>query len=135
MFFIKSPHLTIDAIVACADDSIVLVKRKYGPFKDHWALPGGFIDYGETVESAVIREVKEETGLNIKLNNISGVYSDPERDPRGHTVTICYRAHKIGGKLKADTDASDVKCVKVDEALKHDLAFDHEQIIKEAFNI
>ena len=134
MVIIKGPLLTIDAIVSCADDSIVLVKRKYGPFKDQWALPGGFVEYGETVESAVIREVKEETGLDIQINHISGVYSDPERDPRGHTVTICYQAHKIGGKLKADTDASGVKCITIEEALQHELAFDHEQIIKDAFN-
>jgi len=87
------------------------------------------------VESAVLREVKEETGLNIKLMGISGVYSDPDRDPRGHTVTICYKAHKIGGELKANTDASGVKCVKIEEALNYKLAFDHEQIIKDAFNI
>ena len=135
MFFIKGPFLTVDAIVSCARDQIVLVKRKNEPFKAHWALPGGFVEYGETVESAVIREVKEETGLDIKLNHISGVYSNPERDPRGHTVTICYQAQKIGGKLKADTDASHVKCVKVEEALNYNLAFDHEQIIKDAFNI
>jgi len=87
------------------------------------------------VESAVLREVKEETGLNIKLMGISDVYSDPDRDPRGHTVTICYKAHKIGGELKANTDASGVKCVKIEEALNYKLAFDHEQIIKDAFNI
>ena len=87
------------------------------------------------MESAVLREVKEETGLNIKLMGISGVYSDPDRDPRGHTVTICYKAHKIGGELKANTDASGVKCVKIEEALNYKLAFDHEQIIKDAFNI
>jgi len=133
--FIKSPSLTVDAVVLCYDDSIILIRRKNEPYKDHWALPGGFVEYGETVESAILREVKEETGLNINLKGISGVYSDPERDPRGHTVTICYKAHKISGELKANTDASAVKCVKIDEALNYKLAFDHAQIIKDAFDI
>ncbi len=91
------------------------------------------MEYGETVESAVIREVKEETGLEISLNRIFGVYSDPGRDPRGHVVSVCFMAHKIGGNLKADTDASEVACFKLDEIFKFDLAFDHKKILKDAF--
>lgn len=87
----------MDAVIICKDSSIVLIKRKKDPYKDSWALPGGFVEYGETVESAILREVKEETGLEIDLCRIVGVYSDPERDPRGHTVTICYLALKTGG--------------------------------------
>jgi 8-oxo-dGTP diphosphatase len=132
---IKHPLLTVDAIILCDNDSVVLVSRKNHPYKGSWALPGGFVEYGETVESAVLREVKEETGLNIKLKGISGVYSDPDRDPRGHTVTICFKAQKIGGKLKADSDAQGVACIKLEEALAYKLAFDHEQILKDAFNI
>lgn len=121
----------MDALIFCGEDSIVLIRRKNEPFKGSWALPGGFVEYGETVEDAVKREVKEETGLDIKLKDISGIYSAPDRDPRGHTVTICYLAHKTGGELKADTDALQAKCFKVDEALENRLAFDHEQIIKD----
>jgi 8-oxo-dGTP diphosphatase len=110
-----------------------LIKRKNNPYKDSWALPGGFVEYGETVEMAVLREVKEETGLEIDLKGISGVYSDPGRDPRGHTITICYKAHKTGGELIADTDASEVICIKLNELSKYKLAFDHEKIIKDAF--
>ena len=130
--FIKNPLLTIDAIVKCDIDSIILIRRKYDPFKGLWALPGGFVEYGETVETAVLREVKEETGLDVELKGISGVYSDPDRDPRGHTVTICYITQKIGGELKADSDASGVICAKLEDALNYKLAFDHKQILEDA---
>lgn len=93
------------------------------------------MEYGETVESAVQREVKEETGLDIDLDRISGVYSDPERDPRGHTVTICFLARKIGGELKADTDASEAACLKLEVIENLDLAFDHKKILKDALAI
>ena len=119
----------------CDNDSAILIKRKNPPYKGSWALPGGFVEYGETVESAVLREVKEETGLEIDLDQISGVYSDPERDPRGHVITVCFTARKKGGKLKADTDASEVACLKLDSILKFNLAFDHKKILKDALNI
>jgi len=128
---IKKPSLTVDALIIYDRDSIILIKRKNDPYRGSWALPGGFVEYGETVESAVIREAKEETGLDIELKGVSGVYSNPDRDPRGHIITICYLAQKIGGKLKADTDASQVKCFKIEEAIKTTLAFDHLQIIEE----
>jgi len=131
----KTPSLTVDAVIACEDDSIVLIKRKKDPYKDSWALPGGFVEYGETVESAILREVKEETCLEIDLKGIVGVYSDPDRDPRGHTVTICYLAVITGGGLKADTDASAVCCFPKRDVLKLKLAFDHDLILKDAFRL
>jgi 8-oxo-dGTP diphosphatase len=91
------------------------------------------VEFGETVGSAVIREVKEETGLEVGLDSILNVYSDPERDPRGHVVSVCFIAHKIGGNLKADTDASEVACFKLDEVFKFGVAFDHAKILKDAF--
>ena len=114
-------------------DIILGVSRK----NDHndFGLVGGSVEENETFEEAIIREVKEETGLDIELKGISGVYSDPDRDPRGHTVTICYKAQKTGGKLRADSDAQDVACIKLEEALTYKLAFDHEQILKDAFSI
>ncbi|HOI71903.1 MAG TPA: NUDIX hydrolase [Methanobacterium sp.] len=131
----KHPFLTVDAIISCSNQSVVLVKRRNDPYKGSWALPGGFVEYGETVETAVLREVKEETGLDIDLKGISGIYSKPDRDPRGHTVTICFKAQKIGGELKADSDAGDVACIKIEEAITWELAFDHKQILEDAFII
>lgn len=125
----------MDAIILCDTDSIVLIKRKNNPYKGFWALPGGFVEYGETVEAAILREVKEETGLQIDLKDILGVYSHPDRDPRGHIITVCYKAHKTGGELKADTDASEVICLKLEDISKYELAFDHMLILKDAFKV
>ncbi|RLI93992.1 MAG: hypothetical protein DRO90_02530 [Candidatus Altiarchaeales archaeon] len=128
----KFPRLTVDAVIL-KNNSIILVKRKNPPFEDMWALPGGFVEYGETVENAILREVKEETGLDVKIDRIVGVYSDPDRDPRGHTVSICFLCHPIGGKLIANTDTKDAKKFNLSELPR--LAFDHEKIISDALKI
>lgn len=129
---IKKPELTVDVIIRRADDSIVLIKRKNPPFKDFYALPGGFVEYGETVEEAAVRETKEETGLSISLLQLIGVYSNPERDPRGHIVSVVFLAKEIGGTLRACTDASDIKIFK---RLPNELAFDHKKILMDAFKL
>ena len=98
-------------------------------------MPGGFVEYGETVESAAIRETKEETGLDVDLDGLVGVYSDPERDPRGHVVSICFLGQITSGKLVADTDAADVKCFNLNEISGIDLAFDHQNILADAFKL
>jgi 8-oxo-dGTP diphosphatase len=116
------------------NNGVVLIKRKNEPFKDHYALPGGFVEYGETVEEALTREVKEETGLDVRPVKLVGVYSRPDRDPRGHTVTVAFLC--IGeGELKAGDDAKDVFIFPVEEALKLPLAFDHKEILKDALHL
>lgn len=123
-----TPLLTVDAIII-HQEKLVLIKRKNPPYKDMFALPGGFVELGETVENATKREAKEETGLDIELIKLLGVYSEPSRDPRGHTVTICYLA-KGSGKLKADSDAKEVSLFSLNEI--PELAFDHNIIITNA---
>jgi 8-oxo-dGTP diphosphatase len=125
----KSPKLTVDGLIL-KDKKVLLIKRKNYPFKGKWALPGGFVDYGEKTEDTAIREVFEETGLKTKINNLVGVYSDPNRDPRGHTVSVIYLLEICGGKLKSSDDASDAKFFDLNQLPK--LAFDHNKIIKDA---
>jgi 8-oxo-dGTP diphosphatase len=124
----KSPKITVDGIII-NDKQILLIKRNIEPFKDKWALPGGHVDYGERVEDAAIREVLEETGLKVEIKNLFGVYSDPNRDPRGHTITIVYLMNVIGGKLEGGDDASDAKFFYLENISK--LAFDHDKIIND----
>lgn len=124
----KSPSITADGILI-KNQQILLVKRKNQPFKGKWALPGGFVEYEEKTEDTVIREVLEETGLKTKINQLAGVYSDPDRDPRGHTITVAYILDIIGGELVAGDDASDVKFFNVKEL--PNLSFDHSKIINE----
>ncbi|MCZ7357647.1 MAG: NUDIX hydrolase [Candidatus Methanoperedens sp.] len=123
-----TPLLTVDALIIY-EGKIVLIKRKNAPYRDHFALPGGFVEVGETVEAAAAREAKEETGLDIRLIKLLGVYSDPSRDPRGHTVSVCFLATG-SGNLKAGSDAKDIKLSCLNEI--PELAFDHNKIIEEA---
>lgn len=127
----KKPALTVDAIILNEKGEVLLIERKNEPFKGYFALPGGFVDYGEKVEDAVKREVKEETNLDVEIIKLFGVYSDPKRDPRGHTVSIVFLCKKIGGRLKGGDDATYAKWVKYEEKLK--LAFDHNKILEDFF--
>ena len=127
----KNPALTVDTIII-EDNKVILIKRLNNPFKDHWAIPGGFVEYGEKVEDAAVREAKEETGLDIELTKLVGVYSDPDRDPRGHTVTVAFLSKIIGGTLKSDSDAKDAKFIDINELKNMKLAFDHNEILKDS---
>ena len=126
----RSPKLTVDAIIT-KNDKILLIKRRRKPFKDFWALPGGFVNYGEKVEDAVIREVLEETSLECRVEKLLGVYSDPNRDPRGHTVSIVYHLKIIKGEPRGNDDACDAKFFNIKDIPSLPLAFDHKKIINE----
>lgn len=125
----RKPLLAVDTVIR-AQGGVVLIKRKNEPYRGKWALPGGFVRYGERVELAAVREAKEETGLVVKLQRLLGVYSDPGRDPRGHVISVCFLARRVGGKLKASSDADDAKIFKQIPWKK--LAFDHAQILRDA---
>jgi 8-oxo-dGTP diphosphatase len=125
----KSPLLAVDVIIRRKDGTIVLVKRLNPPFKNHYAIPGGFVEYGETVEQAGRREAEEETGLKVGNLRLVGIYSDPTRDPRGHVVSVAFLADELGGELKASTDAKEVK---VFTQIPIRLAFDHAKILHDA---
>ncbi|GBF36610.1 8-oxo-dGTP diphosphatase [Methanofervidicoccus abyssi] len=126
----KSPSLTVDGILEVGG-KILLVKRKNPPFKDFWAFPGGFVNYGERTEEAVVREVFEESGIKTKVKDLLGVYSDPNRDPRGHTVSVVYVLEYIGGSPKGLDDAKEAKFFNIDEIEDMDLAFDHKTIFRD----
>jgi len=124
----KRPALTVDGVVPI-DDKIVLVRRGRAPFKGELALPGGFAEYDETVEDAVRREVKEETGLSTRIVRLLGVYSDPGRDPRGHTVSVVFVLKAAGKDVIAGSDAAAIELVDPDRVPK--LAFDHSRIVRD----
>lgn len=124
----QTPLLTVDIVIELRDiidRPIVLISRKNPPLG--WALPGGFVDVGETVEQAAIREAKEETGLDVQIIKMIGVYSDPRRDPRGHAVSIAFAAFATGTPKAAD-DAASVDVVSPHEIAER-LVFDHSTIL------
>lgn len=131
----KIPSLTTDIFIFDNNFNFILIKRKNDPFKNYWALPGGFVDYGECVEDAAIREAKEETSIDVKLENLINIYSKPDRDPRGHTISIVYSAKGNLEDRKANDDACDIGIFNKDELSKVNIAFDHEKIIKDCLII
>jgi len=124
----KNPIPTVDIIIE-KDDKIVLIRRKNEPFKGKLAIPGGFVNEGELIEDRAIIEAKEETSLDIKLKEILGVYSIPDRDPRGHLMTTVFIAKTVGGKVNGGDDASYAAWFKIDKKILNDLSFDHKKII------
>lgn len=129
----QTPYLATDGIVEVYDgeeklQGIVLIQRKNRPLG--LALPGGFVDVGETVERAVVREMKEEISLDVEIKDLLGVYSDPARDERFHTASVTYVCKAYGNPLGAD-DAKEANVYKLDDIPLDDLIFDHKQIILE----
>ena len=129
----KTPYLTTDGIVEIYDSDekflgIVLIERKYEPLG--LALPGGFVDVGESVESAVVREMQEEISLRVTIVKLLGVYSDPARDKRFHTASVVYVC-KAYGQPKAADDAKTAKLYALEDIPLNQLVFDHAKIVQE----
>jgi ADP-ribose pyrophosphatase YjhB (NUDIX family) len=124
----RNPFVTVDIIIEI-NGGIVLIERKNPPYG--WALPGGFVDYGESLEASAVREAKEETSLDIKLGEQFHSYSDPDRDPRHHTVTTVFVAKATGIPRAAD-DAKKAK-IFTENNLPAPIVFDHEKIISDYF--
>ena len=127
----ETPKVMGDVIIP-SERGVVLIRRGTDPFKGRWALPGGFVEVGETLEEAAYREAAEETGLAVEVARLVGVYSDPERDPRGHNVSVAFLARVLSGDLAAATDASEVAVLDPSSV---ELAFDHRKIIEDALNL
>lgn len=125
----KYPFPTVDAVIKLYDSKknfrgIVLVERKFPPLG--WAFPGGFVEQGESLETAVVREAKEETGLDITIEKQFHTYSEPKRDPRIHTISTVFVCRAVG-EPKSGSDAKNIKVVALNEFPK--LVFDHEKIL------
>lgn len=126
----RNPLPTVDIIIELEDRGIVLIKRKNPPIG--WAIPGGFVDYGESLEEAAIREAKEEVSLDVTLLEQMHTYSKPDRDPRQHTISTVFVARGSGTPVAAD-DAAEIGVFTEDD-FPRPLMFDHEQILFDYFN-
>ena len=128
----KTPYLTTDGIIELyvgdTFKGIVLIERRNDP--KGLALPGGFVDVGESVENALRREMKEETDLDVEISQMHGVYSNPNRDPRFHTASVVFIA-KAQGQPKGGDDAKEAKLYRLDEIPMDLLVFDHSEILKD----
>jgi ADP-ribose pyrophosphatase YjhB (NUDIX family) len=126
----RNPIPTVDIIIEIESKGIILIKRKNPPYG--WAIPGGFVDYGESLEEAALREAKEETNLDVERLKQFHTYSDPQRDPRHHSISTVYVA-KGRGKPRAKDDAIEIG-IFTESSLPREIAFDHRLILKDYFN-
>ena len=125
----RNPLPTVDIIIEYGG-GVVLIRRMNPPHG--WAIPGGFVDWGESLEEAAVREAREETGLTVRLTRQMHTYSDPDRDPRFHTITTVYVAEG-SGELEAADDAAEAGVFQPED-LPDDIAFDHRDILKDYFS-
>jgi len=125
-----TPALTVDALITDPTRGVVLVRRRNPPFAGSWALPGGFVEAGETCETACRREAREETGLDVEIVACLGVYSAPDRDPRGHTASAVYLCRVAGGVLAGGDDAAEARWFAELDGVT--LAFDHADVLAAA---
>jgi 8-oxo-dGTP diphosphatase len=128
-----TPLLAVDCVAFDQKGRLLLIRRGNPPFKGQYALPGGFVDVGETVEDACRRELMEETGVKAGRLTLIGVYSDPKRDPRGHTVSPAFFTKLRSAKARAGDDAAAAEWVVDFKRLK--LAFDHNRIVRDALRL
>ncbi|MEW6337858.1 MAG: NUDIX domain-containing protein [Acidobacteriota bacterium] len=125
-----TPLLTVDAVITDPVRGVVLIRRGKPPFEGCWALPGGFVDPDETCEAACAREALEETGLDVRVSALLGVYSTPRRDPRGPTVSAAYLCAPTSEAITGGDDAA--AAAWFDDLSGLELAFDHERILADA---
>ena len=125
----KQPAITVDAVVFDPEGKLLLIRRKNPPYQGQYALPGGFVEVGETTEQAVARELLEETGLVAEMVKLIGVYSDPHRDPRQHVISIAYLVGVSHYNPQAGDDATTAEFM---EYRPYQLAFDHDKIVQAA---
>jgi 8-oxo-dGTP diphosphatase len=123
----RNPALTVDAVITEPELGVLLIRRGHDPYAGCWALPGGFVDYGESCPAACVREVREETGLEVEVVRLLDVLSEPDRDPRKHVVSVVYLCRIVGGELRAGDDAADARWFASTEHV--DLAFDHHTVL------
>ena len=126
----RNPLPTVDVLIETEPDTVVLIRRANEPHG--WAIPGGFVDYGESLEDAAVREAKEETGLDVELVRQMHTYSAPDRDPRHHTISTVFVA-RAEGTPRGDDDAAEAQVFHKD-ALPEPIVFDHAQILKDWFD-
>lgn len=125
----QGPRLTVDSLTCDMAGRVLLIRRGRPPFEGRWALPGGFVEYGETTEETCVRETREETGLGVEIEGLVGVYSRPDRDPRGHTVSVVYRCRAVDGDIEGGDDAAEARWFAPNELGGISFAFDHAEIV------
>ncbi len=125
----ETPLVMVDVVVRSQDGDVLLIRRNKDPYEGLWALPGGFVQVGEKLEDAAARIAEEEAGLDVEYVRLVGVYSDPDRDPRGHNISCAFLAAGWSGEPSPGSDAAEISFVDPSEV---DLGFDHEKIISDA---